>query len=826
MSGQPYKYASDVDKFRNEYLQTLGLQADINQMNLEANKTYKETGQLPPVSQMKDTRTTAEILADTERLKQEIIKDFEGLGDVNFRMAIIQRLQTSPLNADGSLFSFVAQRAPEIALHLKKQYKYGIKGDQNDVSQFVAFIEDMYSKTKSFTSTVTSYFSKGGMSQQLLNSGDLDAYAKILQDITLKLSLISGPTRPYTELQESLKYVADLIYAISKCLSQKDYLDYTKTLLESRHNTTDFYSIMDADVFDRFFEVYKSYYDFIQKLPKSDTVYTMIKQLENAMTNKNESLSFQILENLISLLMVEDRDAIDRINFNISELVKDIKTILKQNQKVGDITITGAQKLFSERGEEIVSSPQYKQYEERIDSLYSEIKKLEKEERKVLRKKPLDEDKLEEIRAKIEQRQTDMQVLHDLLGKAGYVYGEEEGGGGGGGGPPMEHLLLLANGGNPLPEFEENQQPSLTPSQQSTTFSSPPQIDLMSTEQITDLIKSKERQIEEIEENEDYSRREKMKLQEPIKTELKDLRKILVEKYRQQRGEEPEEEPEPQANEEEPEPQHNTEDEIERIKQTLKDIAKFKRENAEEINVLEERIRNSKNPREINEYIDIIDQRQRDDKTVNLESKRLIQRLKELQQRHEEGHGLPKRRGRPKGSGIAKPYNHSVVQHAAFDKGIESSPRFVKFGNYLVNLRKLHNEDILALKTGKGFSVQNLPSKRLSKNLSGIIKKMIGGSVLSYAEINSLSEPEKIYLHNVAKKANIQDKFTIPAPSMEKRDKDIHDFEVMKGEIMAGNDNKDLIKKFKIHILRLSKEGVLPKKEVAEIMEDLLELGI
>ena len=54
---------------------------------------------------------------------------------------------------------------------------------------------------------------------------------------------------------------------------------------------------------------------------------------------------------------------------------------------------------------------------------------------------------------------------------------------------------------------------------------------------------------------------------------------------------------------------------------------------------------------------------------------------------------------------------------------------------------------------------------------------------------------------------------------------DIHEFEVMKGEIMAGNDNKELIKKFKTHILRLSREGTLPKKEVSEIMEILLELG-
>jgi hypothetical protein len=47
----------------------------------------------------------------------------------------------------------------------------------------------------------------------------------------------------------------------------------------------------------------------------------------------------------------------------------------------------------------------------------------------------------------------------------------------------------------------------------------------------------------------------------------------------------------------------------------------------------------------------------------------------------------------------------------------------------------------------------------------------------------------------------------------------------MKGEIMSGNDSKELVKKFKILILKLSKQNVLPKNEVQEILEDLLSLG-
>ena len=42
---------------------------------------------------------------------------------------------------------------------------------------------------------------------------------------------------------------------------------------------------------------------------------------------------------------------------------------------------------------------------------------------------------------------------------------------------------------------------------------------------------------------------------------------------------------------------------------------------------------------------------------------------------------------------------------------------------------------------------------------------------------------------------------------------------------MAGNDSKELIKKFKLHLMKLYKMGSLPKREVSEVMEELLQLG-
>ena len=88
-----------------------------------------------------------------------------------------------------------------------------------------------------------------------------------------------------------------------------------------------------------------------------------------------------------------------------------------------------------------------------------------------------------------------------------------------------------------------------------------------------------------------------------------------------------------------------------------------------------------------------------------------------------------------------------------------------------------------------------------------------------------MDEEEKAYLHKVAKKANLLDRLSIPSPSKDEREKDVHNFEVMKGEIMSGNDNKDLIKKFKLLVLKLKNQELLPKSQADEILADLTSIG-
>ena len=661
MSGQPYRYASDPAIFRAEYMNTLSLQADINALNLDANKTYISTGQLPAISQMTDTRTTSEILADTEKLKVELIKDLKSLGNASFAQGIVQAIERSPLNADGSLMTFFAQRAPEIVKNIERQYKYGIRGDTNDIQRFVGFVEDMYNKTKSLTSSVKTYFSKPQESELgggIITIGELEKVKGLYDEIARRLMLKFGsPNNVLSQIEQDVQteiYFISLHLRLAQdFLQDSEYVENTKTFLDSQivyMGNEDF-----TDVVDRFYNLYLRYNEILEEFPKGETLLSLIRQLDNSTRNSNPELSLKILREIDSLISFADE---------LEDLGRSLKEARKEFEKLADLT-----------DKQFVEQPKF----------------------------PGEGQKLGPINAPLPNTGGDAERMN----YEGKVITNRE----------YQSLSTMRKQIEQLTDEAD----------------SPNGVNVQQINQLVDMI------------NKTYT--------------------ILGH----------------------PELQVSKDDEIETITEQGKSL----------IQLLDD---------------EIIGHGIKMGKGILINPK--IKKQK-------------KGRGRPKGCGISKPktYKESVKAHSVLDKGIMETPRFLKFGKYLINTHKLNNEDIFALKRPAGGNIVDIPSVKISKNLSGVIKKMLGGEIPTYSDISKLSEPEKAYLHKVSQKSNILDKFDIPAPSKDQKEKDIHQFEVMKGEILAGNDNKELIKKFKAHILKLSKNGTLPKREVQEILEDLLELG-
>lgn len=583
MSGQPVNTQSDINKFRNEYLDTLNLQEQINDMNLQANKTYLLTGQLPPQSQMQDTRTNAEKLKDVELLKQSIAKELEPIAEPSFAYSIVNKIMTSPFNVDNSIIRFLAQRASNIAAELSRVYKFGIAGDENDLEIISKFIINMYSDQQNKFQTAKSYIqsqSTHGSKSNVLGANDIDIIITDFTEFIKYLSMIEDNIPNY---RINFKVLVDRIK--NYLIRAKDILPTTnqvqlmlQDLITPPEELQDLRTPFSQQDMTLFFET-------LEKLPKANQVKTLLDKCRKLVQLRNWNLLRKTLEGLENEFSVLT---------NIANLRPMIEIINRQREKEG-----------------ISRNIQETQLRQNI--------RLQSEEQK-------DASKAQKV----------------------YIV-------------------------NPYDD---------------PVFTYPSNIDPRNARSTL---------------NRDVSNRENEHFYDTNEEEFYDT-----------------------------------------------------------------------NPNPV-------------------------------------GFGLKKRRGRPRGSGLVK-------------VPVPKPPNFVGFGINEINVKQLNN-GIVKIRRNTKTNYMDMPSKRVSQNLQSILKTIVGGGVPKYDELGRLDEEEKEYLHKLVSRSNLNDRLSVPAPSKDQQEKDIHNFEVMRGQILSGNDSQELVKKFKLLTRKLSKQGMLPKADVDDILDLLTDLG-
>ena len=143
----------------------------------------------------------------------------------------------------------------------------------------------------------------------------------------------------------------------------------------------------------------------------------------------------------------------------------------------------------------------------------------------------------------------------------------------------------------------------------------------------------------------------------------------------------------------------------------------------------------------------------------------------------------------------------------------------VGFGKYLIQSDKL-KDDIVSIRTKKGRNHPHLPTKRVSKGLGVVLRHIAGGANPSYDDLHRLSDEDRTHLADLVRICKVD----VSVPEGSDKD-DLHQFDILQGELGAGNDSPELIKKLKGVIMRLMNKGRLPKGQGREILTDLVALG-
>jgi hypothetical protein len=95
----------------------------------------------------------------------------------------------------------------------------------------------------------------------------------------------------------------------------------------------------------------------------------------------------------------------------------------------------------------------------------------------------------------------------------------------------------------------------------------------------------------------------------------------------------------------------------------------------------------------------------------------------------------------------------------------------------------------------------------------------------SFGSVYGLTDEEKDLYNKIITETSMEQRLKIPAPELDKDQKMYHRFQVLCGEIDAGNNNLEIIRELKALLVRLANKKILPKAKVHDILLDLAALG-
>jgi hypothetical protein len=157
--------------------------------------------------------------------------------------------------------------------------------------------------------------------------------------------------------------------------------------------------------------------------------------------------------------------------------------------------------------------------------------------------------------------------------------------------------------------------------------------------------------------------------------------------------------------------------------------------------------------------------------------------------------------------------------------GMNNDNTYITIGKYLVHRNNLLGGKLQVRSPNKN-QVYGFKSQNITNNIKDILLKLNKKEPISFKDVDKLNEQEKNQLYTIGKKLHVSELFDIPSTLKSNEDKLKDEFILLRGSLMAGNNNPDLLRKFKIVLLKMKNNKLISLQEYNEVLNILLEIDI
>ena len=156
---------------------------------------------------------------------------------------------------------------------------------------------------------------------------------------------------------------------------------------------------------------------------------------------------------------------------------------------------------------------------------------------------------------------------------------------------------------------------------------------------------------------------------------------------------------------------------------------------------------------------------------------------------------------------------------------LDPMSEFIPFGRYLLSLKQLQKNRFM-LRTKAKNPILSFKTIVLTRKTKAIVQKLLQDVEVTFEEIDSLNEDEKNDIDTIISKTDIDTRLRVPNTKRSRLERDLNKFNVLRGSIIAGGDNIEMLRDFRKLLLSLSNSGYISKKETGEVLLEMLKLNI
>lgn len=175
------------------------------------------------------------------------------------------------------------------------------------------------------------------------------------------------------------------------------------------------------------------------------------------------------------------------------------------------------------------------------------------------------------------------------------------------------------------------------------------------------------------------------------------------------------------------------------------------------------------------------------------------------------------------GKGKEKSFNPTRIK---IGKGVarqQEQPRYRTFGKYVVHNDQLQESNRLNFKYPSLGLIPHIKPIPVSDNYKEFILDILDNDKMNSKHYESLKPEEKTHFHRVVEGAGLVGKFKLKKLEDDVDEKEMNRFNILKGSLLAGNNNPQMIKELKGLTVKFIKGGKIEKKQGEELLYYLLE---